>query len=362
MGRASGEASLSRHGGPGTIERLLTTQSAPPHVLVLTAFTSYLAIAVGLAAGWPAWAVVGAASAPWLLVFSVELAWTYRHFHWLALFYVLVATQGGHFVEHVVQMVQIHVLDRTGPDARGVFGNLDIEWVHFGWNTWVLIAVVALLVHYRRNPWLWVTLVFATWHEIEHVFILAEYLSTDAAGTPGLLSRGGAIGGGLWLNRPDLHFVYNLVETVPLFVAFGWTLRRTYDQWLARALPHAGSEVLVDTTSRARPQRFAAGEVIVDQGDVADRFFVLVRGQAVVVTQAPDGQEVTVGRLSPGDFFGETGLLADRASARTATVRAATPVEVLTLDRSAFRHLVERCDGGDVEVAQLSSGPTIGVS
>lgn len=29
-------------------------------------------------------------------------------------FFVLVITQGGHVVEHVVQMLRIHVLDRTG--------------------------------------------------------------------------------------------------------------------------------------------------------------------------------------------------------------------------------------------------------
>ena len=30
----------------------------------------------------------------------------------------------------------------------------------------------------------------------------------------------GLIGGGLPLTRPDLHFLYNLVETAPLVVAF----------------------------------------------------------------------------------------------------------------------------------------------
>jgi hypothetical protein len=42
-------------------------------------------------------------------------------------------------------MVQLHVLGLTGPDARGIFGTLDIEWVHFLWNTWVLVAVAVLV-------------------------------------------------------------------------------------------------------------------------------------------------------------------------------------------------------------------------
>lgn len=46
------------------------------------------------------------------------------------------------------------------------------------------------------------------------------YLATGVPGTPGLLSKGGLIGGGLPLTRPDLHFLYNLIETVPLTIAF----------------------------------------------------------------------------------------------------------------------------------------------
>lgn len=269
------------------------------------------------------------------------MVWTYRHFHWLGLFYVLVATQGGHFVEHVVQMVQIHVLDRSGPAARGVFGELDVEWVHFGWNTWVLLAVVLLLVRYRRNPWLRATLVIAGWHEIEHAFILTKYLATDVPAHPGLLSEGGAVGGGLSLARPDLHFLYNLAERAPLFVAFAWTLKRSYDDWLARALPTAGVDALVATTKRAAVQRFGAGDVIISEGDAADRFYVLARGEVEVLTNAGDTAQAAQARLGPGAFFGEMGMLSDDPSPRTATVRAVTAVEVLTLDRSAFQALVE---------------------
>ena len=55
---------------------------------------------------------------------------------------------------------------------------------------------------------------------IEHISIMFTYLATGVPGTPGLLSKGGLIGGGLPLTRPDLHFLYNLIETVPLTIAF----------------------------------------------------------------------------------------------------------------------------------------------
>ncbi|MEW6473223.1 MAG: hypothetical protein AB1679_13205 [Actinomycetota bacterium] len=135
---------------------------------------------------------------------------------WLAFFVLLVVTQTAHVGEHAAQLVQIHGLGREGPAARGVVGQLDIEWVHFLWNIWILGAVAALVRHYRQNRWLQGVLVIAAWHAFEHAGLLTTYLTTGVAGTPGLLARGGALAGGLPIARPDLHFLYNLLETLPL--------------------------------------------------------------------------------------------------------------------------------------------------
>ncbi|MGH2352883.1 MAG: hypothetical protein ACRDJN_14840 [Chloroflexota bacterium] len=144
----------------------------------------------------------------------------FRRDPWLLFFYALAATQGGHFLEHIAQMIQIHALGIPGPAAHGVVGVLDIEWVHFIWNTAVLAVTLLLAVHYRENRWLAVTLVVAGWHEVEHAYIMGAFLTTGVAGTPGLLATGGALAGRLPLSRPDLHFLYNLVETAPLIMGF----------------------------------------------------------------------------------------------------------------------------------------------
>ena len=115
----------------------------------------------------------------------------------------------------------------AGSHAHGVFGALDIEWVHFAWNTWVGIAGLLLLARFRTNYWLWLTMVIAVWHGFEHAYILSVYLTTGQAGTPGFLARGGAIAGGLPLLRPDLHFLYNLIETAPLVAGFIYQCRQT---------------------------------------------------------------------------------------------------------------------------------------
>ena len=145
---------------------------------------------------------------------------------WLALLGILALSQAAHLFEHVAQMVQIHVLGLSGPAARGIVGQLDIEWVHFIWNGWVLAALLVLVPRFRNNAWLIGVALFAGWHFVEHCVMIATYLRTGVAGSPGLLSSGGLLFGGLPIARPDLHFLYNLVETTPLLVGWAVELRR----------------------------------------------------------------------------------------------------------------------------------------
>lgn len=141
-------------------------------------------------------------------------------------FSLLLLAQGAHIVEHAVQLTQLYIWGVTKQRAHGIVGTLDIEWVHFAWNLLVLGAVIAVAYWFRSNPWVMVALVLASWHQIEHIYILAIYLTTGATGSPGLLSRGGRIAGGLPFPRPILHTLYNLAEMIPLVIAFIATRRR----------------------------------------------------------------------------------------------------------------------------------------
>lgn len=96
------------------VKRILTIRSVPPTILVLTALASYVGQISAILQGWPLWAIGLATILPWIPLFASEMVWTYRHYQWLALFYILVITQGGHVVEHIVQMIQIHLLDLSG--------------------------------------------------------------------------------------------------------------------------------------------------------------------------------------------------------------------------------------------------------
>lgn len=99
----------------------------------------------------------------------------------------------------------------------------------------------------------------------------------------------------------------------------------------------------------------AAGDVIVRQGDPADRFYVVADGTAGV-TQTPDGggAEAHLRDLAAGDVFGEIGLL--RRSPRTATVTATTPGMLLGLDADAFHDLVGSGPGLSTRLLDLYRG------
>jgi CRP-like cAMP-binding protein len=73
----------------------------------------------------------------------------------------------------------------------------------------------------------------------------------------------------------------------------------------------------------------------VKQGEEGDAFYVISSGQVDVIENRR-----RVGRLSAGSYFGEIALLTDEA--RTATVRAATPVKVLELERRAFDRVLAK--------------------
>jgi CRP-like cAMP-binding protein len=77
-----------------------------------------------------------------------------------------------------------------------------------------------------------------------------------------------------------------------------------------------------------------AGSVLVREGDVGDRFILILSGSARVER----GGQV-LARLSTNQFVGEMSLLDGRPRAATVTMEA--PGEVLVINRDTFRSLVD---------------------
>jgi CRP-like cAMP-binding protein len=82
-------------------------------------------------------------------------------------------------------------------------------------------------------------------------------------------------------------------------------------------------------------ERYMEGARIVRDGDIGDTFYVILEGEAKVVS--PTGR--TVNRLRPGDYFGEISLL--DGDVRTATVTSETPMTLMILERPRFMKLLK---------------------
>lgn len=83
-----------------------------------------------------------------------------------------------------------------------------------------------------------------------------------------------------------------------------------------------------------------AGDVVISQGDAADRFYVIESGTVVVTQVDPAGITRELRRMGADEVFGELGLLS--GAPRSATVTAVTDGLLLALDADAFLDLVGR--------------------
>jgi len=102
------------------------------------------------------------------------------------------------------------------------------------------------------------------------------------------------------------------------------------------------------------PVSAVAGDEIIRAGDHGDRFYVVSSGEVEVFV---DGRPAR--REGEGSYFGEIALLRDVP--RTATVRAASDVELYALDRDDFLTAVSG-HAGSTQAAEAVIGSRLGMS
>lgn len=100
------------------------------------------------------------------------------------------------------------------------------------------------------------------------------------------------------------------------------------------------AEELVEVIRGLRLLTFGPGEIVVAEGEPGDSLFVLTTGTVYAFCKDPKGRYRRVREMSDGSFFGEVSIL--RGSPRTATVTAATAVELLELDVATLDAIAER--------------------
>lgn len=140
----------------------------------------------------------------------------------LLLYAIVVAS---HFIEHALQMAQVHALGWSRPEAGGLLGLAfpgiaAAEILHTTWNSLQLTGLILLLVGFRRVPaarsWWLLALTLQTWHWFEHAVIQLQYVTGiylyGAMRQMSILER--------FAPRIELHFMYNLAVFIPTLIAF----------------------------------------------------------------------------------------------------------------------------------------------
>jgi thioredoxin reductase (NADPH) len=122
---------------------------------------------------------------------------------------------------------------------------------------------------------------------------------------------------------------------------------------LERAFPAEPKDVVAQTASKAELLVFAPGDLVLKEGDPADRFYMVIKGEAEATRRGPDGAQVVINRFGPGDYFGEVGLLND--APRLATVRAKTSLELMALDRETFAKLMRSSQETESAVKRVAA-------
>lgn len=114
------------------------------------------------------------------------------------------------------------------------------------------------------------------------------------------------------------------------------------EEWLAKLPFFAGMEpaVLQDIAARFATETCKADDVVIQEGEEGNKFYIIVRGKFEVSRLGSDGEPQRLAVLQDGDHFGEIALL--RNIPRTATVRSLGSSTLLSMRREAFGQLTDK--------------------
>jgi len=127
------------------------------------------------------------------------------------------------------------------------------------------------------------------------------------------------------------------------------------NEYVAKALSTLSVDQLGLVTQQLEARTYAPGAPIISQGELADQFYIITKGQVDILLHHPGGQDIPVTTLNAGQYFGEIGLL--RGGVRTATVRATgeASVEVVALDREEFSSLIADSEATKVAIDRVAN-------
>lgn len=223
------------------VPRSLRFEHVPRRHVVIAAALSLATIVPSAVLGAPFWLAWLAILAPWSPLVVAEARFKYARDAVYACFGLVVLLQLLHMVEHTVQVGQLVATMGDLSRSHGIIGALDFELTHFVADGTLWITLGLFTVIFRgRNPWLWVAFAAASLHQIEHFYLFWLHLSDNAfylsGGFAGIMGTNGLIGSPL--DRPYLHYTYNLIVLVPMLIAV-WDDARRVDRVTHNQVPAA---------------------------------------------------------------------------------------------------------------------------
>lgn len=105
---------------------------------------------------------------------------------------------------------------------------------------------------------------------------------------------------------------------------------------LFRVMRAADLETVLD---HAVVRSYRRGHTIYQQGDAGSAMMAVLEGRARMVVASPDGKEIVLNIIEPGDIFGEMALIDGKP--RSADAVAALDTTLLVVERRHFRPLLE---------------------
>lgn len=99
-----------------------------------------------------------------------------------------------------------------------------------------------------------------------------------------------------------------------------------------------GDEEVLKLTAKAQLKSYRAGEVVFNQGDAGESFYIVYSGKVRIVLKDAQGREVNLGVRTGGEHFGETALITEKP--RNASARAAEDSALIAISRKDFNEIL----------------------
>ena len=121
--------------------------------------------------------------------------------------------------------------------------------------------------------------------------------------------------------------------------------------WIFQEL---SQEELAHLSGFAQTKIYKPRETIVEKGDSATEFFVLLRGRAKVGAPGADGSHAAINVMGPGEVFGEIAILDGQP--RSATVTTLEECEMAVVNKAAFNDLLTASPSIAVKLLNVLAG------